>query len=194
MGLALTQDSIRQLCTLALLRPYLNHAPRVLVIGDGFGVLAALLALYYPKATVHLVDISPAFDEQVARLGRAFRNIDDWRFTFTHAGELTKQRFGDRQYDVAVNVASMQEMNPEEIARYFAFMRGRTQYFYCCNRERKVLPDGTVTEFAGYPWRAADGVLLDELCPWHQWFVSSRPPFFRRYDGAIRHRLARLAP
>jgi hypothetical protein len=193
MGLAFTQDSVRQLCTLALLRPLLSDRARVLIIGDGFGVLAALLASQYPTATLHLVDISPAFDEQRSRLSQAFaRNEDGTRFTFTHAGDLSAQRFGDRRYDVAVNVASMQEMNPSEVARYFDFMRGRVTHFYCCNRERKTFPDGTVSAFDEYPWSDRDEVLLDEPCPWHQWYVSYLPPFVHRYDGPTRHRLVRL--
>jgi hypothetical protein len=51
-------------------------------------------------------------------------------------------------------------------------------YFYCYNRERGVLPGGEVSSLADYyPWRAGDRVHLDEPCPWHQYFVTARPPF-----------------
>lgn len=177
MGLSFTQDSVRQLCTLALLRPYLERLPRVLLIGDGFGVLGGLVQDYCPSATVHMVDIEPALTEQKLRLGN--------RFTFVHASELESL---SGRYDIAINVASMQEMDPEETARYFSFIRSHAGYFYCCNRESKTLPDGTISDFFKYPW--SGHILLDELCPWHQWFVSKRG--IQRYDGPTRHRLVRL--
>ena len=65
--------------------------------------------------------------------------------------------------------------------------------FYCCNREEKRLPDGTITRFADYPWRGSDRVLVDERCPWHQRHYRFRPPFYRPFDGPTRHRLALLA-
>ena len=95
--------------------------------------------------------------------------------------------------DLALNIASMQEMNPPVTAAYFDDLRAiasrRQVKFYCCNREEKMLPDGTVSRFHEYPWQANDRVLIDELCPWHQQYYSFRPPFYRSYDGPHRHRL-----
>ncbi|MBI3608068.1 MAG: hypothetical protein HY207_08885 [Nitrospirae bacterium] len=68
----------------------------------------------------------------------------------------------------------------------------RQLVFYCCNREEKTLPDGTVTCFAAYPWHEGDQILVDELCLWHQFYYVLRPLFFRPYDGPIRHRLVTL--
>ena len=88
----------------------------------------------------------------------------------------------------------MQEMDPPVTARYFELLRrAKTALFYCCNREEKVLPDGTVTRFAEFPWKPEDKVLFDELCPWHNSYYALLPPFYRPYDGPIRHRLVRLA-
>jgi hypothetical protein len=99
--------------------------------------------------------------------------------------------------DIALNIASMQEMNPPVIAAYFDDMRAitsqRNLVFYCCNREEKMLPDGTVIRFAAYPWHEADQILVDGLCPWHQFYYVLRPPFFYRpFDGPVRHRLVIL--
>lgn len=99
--------------------------------------------------------------------------------------------------DFAVNIASLQEMDPPAVAAYFADLRSvavrRPLSFYCCNREEKTLPDGTVVRFSEYPWRATDVSVVDELCPWHQQYYTIKPPFYRPYDGPIRHRLATLA-
>ena len=50
-----------------------------------------------------------------------------------------------------------------------------------------------MTGIGDYPWREDDEVLVDELCPWHQVLCGKRPPFYRPYDGPVRHRLAVLA-
>lgn len=95
--------------------------------------------------------------------------------------------------NLAVNIASMQEMDPPVTAAYFEDLRavasGRPVTFYCCNREEKTLPDGIVSRFSDYPWQAGDRVLADELCSWNQEYYATRPPFYRPYDGPIRHRL-----
>lgn len=65
-------------------------------------------------------------------------------------------------------------------------------YFCCCNRLGKFYPDEIVTKFLEYPWSPDDQVLVDELCPWHQYYYTFLPPFFRPYDGPIQHRLVKL--
>jgi hypothetical protein len=98
--------------------------------------------------------------------------------------------------DFAFNIVSMQEMDLPVVMAYFDDLRAvavkREVFFYCCNREEKVLPDGTRTCFSEYPWHEDDKILVDELCPWHQFYYVLRPPFYRPYDGLIRHRLVTL--
>jgi len=99
------------------------------------------------------------------------------------------------QADLFINIASMQEMDPKTIKKYFEYMRMNQRsprYFYCCNRIRKELPDGTVTEFMKFPWNENDTILLDEICPWYQKYPSSKPPFWRSFDGPIHHRLIKM--
>ena len=95
--------------------------------------------------------------------------------------------------DFALNIVSMQEMDPPVISAYFddlyAIASQRPLVFYCCNRVEKTLPDGTVTRFHEYPWQTNNQVLWDDLCPWHQRYYTFKPPFYRPYDGPIRHRL-----
>ncbi len=98
--------------------------------------------------------------------------------------------------DLTINIASMQEMNPEFIVEYFIDIsiaaKKRSGFFYCCNREEKTLPDGTMVNFEEYPWNLADEILEDELCPWHQKHYNTKFPFYHNYDGSIRHRLVRF--
>ena len=98
--------------------------------------------------------------------------------------------------DLALNIASMQEMDTPVISAYFEDLRAiasqRQLASYCCNREENRLPDGTVTRFSEYPWNSSDKITVDELCPWHQQYYVFRIPAYRLYDGPIRHRLATL--
>ena len=99
------------------------------------------------------------------------------------------------EVDLFINIASMQEMNPEVIDKYFKYMRSSKKspcYFYCCNRLEKELPDGSIIKFINYPWKNNDDVLIDELCPWYKKYPSLKPPFFRKYDGPIQHRLIKI--
>ncbi len=99
--------------------------------------------------------------------------------------------------DFVINIASMQEMNPSVIAKYFEDLRvvakSRQLVLYCANRKEKRLPDGTLTKFSEYPWSQNDDVLAEGLCPWHQYFYSFFPPFYREYDGQILHKLVQLS-
>ncbi len=67
-----------------------------------------------------------------------------------------------------------------------------------CNQKmpgRGKFPDGTVSRFHDYPWRAGDIVVIEGVSPWHQIRYSPRPPFWhwnRNERLAVWHRLARL--
>jgi hypothetical protein len=208
MGIDATFDAFRQACTFELLDRFLpgraRDGVRALVIGDGHGTLSALLKTQWPAAQVTLVDLGRTLLFQVVRCQRAFPTLRhelatapgmaDGDFVYCPADEL--QALETSSFDIAINVASMQEMTPAVVDNYFSFLRRRlvkTNLFYCCNRERKVLPDGEVSAFRAYPWQADDRLLLDGRCPWHQYFLSHALPFVHWYDGIHLHRLAVMA-
>jgi len=215
MGLIFSQDAFRQVCTVNLLYHYLNteKAPeRILIIGDGYGVLSALLHTLYPNSRLFLVDLGSVLFFQACHLQRAFpkaaQAITDEKegfigvFNFVPADRLETLPLVN--FDLAVNVASMQEMAPVAISRYFSLLRERkTRLFYCCNRLEKRLIGGEINRFMDYPWKPDDEHLIDELCPWHQWFFGRGSsslvrlfgipiPLVHRYDGPHWHRLTRL--
>lgn len=190
------------------------------VIGDGFGSMTALLLASRSAGRVILVNLAKTLlvdlwylkewmgdktfassvelvtsEEGLARALAPLLPAVSFQVIAIQASnhELLRQC----PVDLVMNIASMQEMDPPVIGAYFDDLRAiashRQLLFYCCNREEKTLPDGTVTRFAAYPWRKGDQILTDELCPWHQKYYSARPPFYRPYDGPIRHRLVRLA-
>lgn len=221
MDVPFTQDAFRQVCTVALLSrhyPDRDAALRILVIGDGYGLFSALFKALYPNATVMLVDLGKTLLFQLHHIFRAFPDAEHQLASGTASpnGDISTADFlycpaeqlddlPHTTVDLAVNIASMQEMTSEAVRRYFELLRAlETRLFYCCNRLRKVLPGGEVQEILNYPWVAEDEHLVSELCPWHQWFVgrgsgsslavSGVPvPLVRVYDGQHWHRLTRLA-
>ncbi len=209
-------DTIRQVLSLALI---LEHVPLMeprnlsLVIGDGFGVMTSLLLLARPQRRVAMVNLTKPLllDLVYARMvvpGLRValpRDCSEMEEALADAGVRIIAVLADdapllagRPVDLAVNIASMQEMDPPMTAGYFDLMRKSTSdvvHFYCCNRLEKTLPDGTVSRFHDYPWRAGDIVVIEGVSPWHQIRYSPRPPFWhwnRNERLAVWHRLARL--
>jgi hypothetical protein len=219
-------DVFRQCCIASILEPYIAQwrNPTILLIGDGYGILSGLLKIRFPESRLFPVDIFPALLFQAVVLGKSMPEI---RQELTCSDGLRKNEAGDRNipaeitfchandlslldgngFHIAINVASMQEMTPDSVRNYFAFIRSHLSaegLFYCCNREEKVLPGSEVLRFDDYPWNKADSHLLDEEPRFYRWFFSPRPtarslkmaaipvPFGRLFDGAMRHRLTRL--
>jgi SAM-dependent methyltransferase len=190
MGLAVSLDAYRRVLTACFLeRHHVLPARRVLCIGDGYGYLSGLLLELGACSHVTLVDLKPISRIQEARLATAYPDAD---LTFVAAEDASRI---EQSFDLAINIVSFGEMAPDVVEQYFALMRRLpVQWLYCCNRERKEMPGGEVSVFADYPWDPADDHVVDELCPWHQWFLALRPPFRRGYDGPIRHRCSKLTP
>jgi hypothetical protein len=216
MGLAFSADAFRQACTLNFLASQLKSgAPpdRILVIGDGHGILSALLHRRYPAAQIFLADLGSVLFFQAYHLHKAYPDAQQI-LTDENAAEVGVFGFcpADRletlpaePFCLAINVASMQEMDPAVTTNYFTLLRlHNTRLFYCCNRlEKSFMGGGGDVRFMDYPWTPSDVHLVDELCPWHQWFfgrgaspfvrVLGLPiPFMHRYDGPHWHRLTCL--
>ncbi len=217
-----TLDAFRQLCTLEFLSRHVPrkcpHRPlRFLMIGDGFGLLAALVKAHWPDAHLVMIDLGQTLLFQAFHLQRAYSapithllagSLAAERADFVYCPSDRREALAPMEFDVAVNVASMQEMDPSTVASYFAFLRQHLRaanLFYCCNREWKRLPDGQVSALGEYPWATADRVLVDEPCPWHQYYFTLRStgqsprllglpvPGVSYYDGIHRHRLVAMS-
>lgn len=183
--------------------------------GAGFGVLSCLVKSQFPDASIVLVDLGQTLLFQASYCPKAHPasrhalagtpGADDADFVYCPSDIL--DAINHRRFDVAVNIASMQEMDPSTVAAYFSFMRTHLEsanLFYCCNRQSKTLPDGQVSAIYSYPWSPLDQVLHDGLCPWHQYFLTAgmpaqgprilgvRVPGVSYYDGPHFHRLVQL--
>jgi hypothetical protein len=205
---------LRQTLSLALLRDTIPECfvdgQFVLIIGDGFGTLTSLFLTAEPAVRVLAVNLTPSLLLDLSYVRHALPDIrlglatDANEIAVHHADSNVRliaiqadnvDLLANLPISLAVNIASMQEMNPSDIEGYFSFIRTSTAEkvaFYCCNRENKELPDGTVIRFDDYPWLQKDRIVFDELCPWHSFYYAFTPPFYRPYVGPIRHRLAFL--
>lgn len=224
-GFPFTYDCFRQVCSLALIRKYKNKFIKnrkltVIIIGDGYGYLSALIKMVFPDSTLVLVDIGktlifqafycqkvhPELKHYYIDDSNSQDTLNDYDFVYCPADRLDK--VDKLNYDIAVNMASFQEMNPSIIEKYFMFLRSHLNadnLFYCCNREYKKLIGGEITEFKKYPWKTDDRYLVDGYCPWHVYFFSlsregrglkilgMRIPLVRYFDGKILHRLTILS-
>ena len=202
---------MRQVLTLSLLSDHLPldqiYQP-IIIIGDGWGAMSSLILECLPQAKVVTVNLTKMLLVDLIYTRKAFPNIkirltddtdeyqaalDDHNIRIVAVCASNSSIIGHGPIGLAINIASMQEMDPPVIAGYFTSLRNTPNPntpFYCCNRVTKTLPDGTVVRFDDYPWRTDDSVLVDELCPWLQFSYRFRPPFSIPYDGPTRHRLA----
>ncbi len=215
-GHILSFDSVKQMLSLDTILKTLNNGDNltgqgirsVCVIGDGYAFFSSLVRFIDPGIRVVLVNLGRTLFFDVLFSKRCFPEIHpillkteeskDVQFSNFQLVFIEAERFGlleKLEIDLFINIASMQEMNPEIIDRYFKYMRSSRKspcYFYCCNRVRKELPDGTLVELMKYPWKDTDDVLIDELCPWYQRYPVSRPPFWRPFDGPMQHRFVKI--
>jgi len=189
---------------------------RILVIGDGSGILSGLLKAMYPDCSLVLVDIGKSLFYQAHHCQKANpemnhmlveKDTDLSQADFLYCPTENLHMLEKLDFDVAVNIASMQEMNTATIVRYFDFLRRRLKtnnLFYCCNRESKTLVGGEVSEFYNYPWSPNDQVIVEGVCPWHRYIIGRpkieegpkifgvRVPYMSYYDGVVLHRLSVL--
>ena len=215
----LTYDVWRQTAALAVLADHwaaFGLSPRrFALIGDGHGFLGALIHRLRPDAVLYCIDLPKMLVFQAQTHATAdpdavLTRRQDTETPGAAAFVLPQEAEAVLgPIDCAVNIASLQEMTPESIADYFAFLRSRsgaTSRFYCVNRLRKELPGGETTSFLDYPWQEDDEVFLDGRCPYYTHtlglrtrsqgprLLGVRVPFINAFDGPHMHRLVRLAP
>jgi len=206
----LLYDEVKQIIIADILKKQdiIKKSNTIAVIGDGFGFMACLLRLLAPQAKIICVNLGKILFFDLLYAAKVFpetkmfliHNGDDYKkvleqdsIIFMEA-EKYEMLLG-KQIDLFINIESMQEMDPAIIRTYFDIIRSSTglRYFYACNRQEKVLPDGTVVRFDEYPWDLnKDEIIIDERCPFTEKHPISKPPFWAPFDGPNQHRLARM--
>ena len=173
------------------------ESKRFCLIGDGYGRFGSILKSIYPNCSVIYINLGRTLVFDYYYTSKVFPNSnhqlnrtqDKFSDDFTYI-EAERYREFKLEAEIFINIASMQEMDMKTINEYFSLIKSQPQsvYFYCANRISKKLPDGSIINFNEYPWSGMK-VLIDELCPWHQKFPSIKPPFVRKFDGPVQHRL-----
>jgi hypothetical protein len=204
----LSFDHVKQVLAINKILDYLPSFQNmtVCIIGDGFGFLGnflksvgghSLKILSVNLGRTLVFDVFYAkqvFGNSRAKLITEPSEVLNKGFDF---GFIEAERYDiikDISVDLFINIASMQEMDKDVIENYFSFIKeslAEEKYLYCCNRLKKELPDGVVTRIDSYPWGDST-FLFNELCPWYQNYPSWRPPFWKPFDGPLKHILAKI--
>ena len=96
----------------------------------------------------------------------------------------------DKNINLFANLIGMQEMKSDHLKNYFNIIESNKAHFYCCNREKYIMPAGEETNFDNYPWGNCSKILF-ENCPWHQIYYELRFPFIKKYETNIKHALVK---
>lgn len=204
-------DVIRQSLTISFLNMKIDfkNIKNAIIIGDGFASMASLLIENNLVDRVYLINLRKTLLVDLIYLRKA---IGDNRFNreliFIDSKDCIKnlksrhkfvaieaENFQLLRYlekELVINIASFQEMSKKVIDNYFKYIYNKSGvpfYFYLCNREEKVLPDGEKIIFDNYNFNPEDHIIVNELCPWHQYYYIKYPPFYKKYDGPTRHQI-----
>lgn len=160
----------------------LTRVQSYLEIGPGSGYLAALVHAS-TGCRLTLVDLPEMLPFSFLFLHKRFPQA-----SFRLPGEaaapavftfLTPEQLDDvpaRSVDLAANTASFGEMLPEQVRRYFAFLRrvaAPDGLFFTVNREEKIMTraerggEKIPVRFDDYPWAAGDRDLLHARSHFH---------------------------
>jgi len=139
-GHKLTHSDVTNLFNAWRITRYVDDPKHIVEIGGGFGCLAAQLKRFYPKCKFTMVDLEDSLKIQRYYLKESLDNLND--FTFQQDME------GIEQADLVINIRSMMEMTPEQIAYYLEkIQENDVEWFYCVNRYSKHM-----TKLREYPF------------------------------------------
>ena len=135
--------TLRQVIALAFLEQQIKVSQLtepIVIIGDGFGLMASLILSHFShsKAKVVLINLTPNLLVDAVFIKKTFPNVNialaksevefsealdsnDIRTVLIQADNAKLISHG--KIGLVINIASMQEMNPSIIEEYFNFMR-----------------------------------------------------------------------
>ncbi len=208
-GRGLDLDVLRQCLTIEFLshKGVFKNLDKIVIIGDGWGLLASLCLKLGLAKTVVSVNLTKTLLANMIYIEKVFgvgwlnensmvikdkediKKIKDQRHLILEAKNYELLKY--IQKSLVINIASIQEMDLEVIHNYMSYLYYQKEpfYFYLCNRIEKYLPDGSLIKFEEYGLNEKDDLIVNELCKWHQDFYTLRPPSFRKYDGEHIHQL-----
>ena len=86
----------------------------------------------------------------------------------------------EQKYTAIVKIKDTEIERLSEIA-----LKSNNSYLYCCNREKKILPDGETVEFRKYPF-GNPTIIVEEECPWtSKYYDYHKYPFIFKYETTL---------
>ncbi len=203
-------DILRHCLTIDFLSSYklLDKNKTVVVIGDGWGIMTTLLLKLKIVDKVILVNLNKTLLVDLIYTSKILPSVVDSCSLLENKSDvkrIKKQKLvairADNyellryiQKDLVINIVSFQEMNIDVVNNYIKYLENcdKSFFLYHCNREEKVLPDGSITRIKDFKFKKPKKVIVDDICSWHKDYITKRPPFILPYDGIIRHQLYEL--
>ena len=206
---------LRQVFTLKLLEEKidLENINNICVIGDGQSnfVAIALESQKFKKVlSINLPEVLLNDFNLIKKMGfplnkvelletknQVYNYLNNENIKFGMIEANNANILTEEKIDLFVNIASFGEMNLDIVNNYFKIIKSSIHgtYLYSCNREKKELPDGTITQEKDYPWEGFTQKILDEKAPWHSSYYKLRrglipiPKIKIPFDGPIIHKL-----
>ena len=186
-------DVIRHIFTFNLLEKYDLLKKNICIIGDGKANFVGGLLQLNSNIKIFSINLTEVLIHDYLII-KKFNLIDDSEIIVAKKDadlyEKNKRLFlinaldadflKNKNINLFINIASMQEMKEEHIKNYFDIIKTNKAYFYCCNREYKKLIGGEETNFNKYPWGDYKKIIFED-CPWNQKYYELRFPFIFSY-------------
>jgi putative sugar O-methyltransferase len=158
-GRAVSTMFLLHLCAALRIRDHTSDVQTVLEIGGGYGNLARVLRLFYPKQRYVIVDLLNSLYCSYVFLASHFpglrllfvtseseiRSLNDYDFAFVPTEFFAGLR--GRAFDLVVNTCSLGEMPQSTVDTYMHFLNqeAKVRFFYSINRfghfDPNVVPD-----------------------------------------------------
>lgn len=199
VGRLLDFDVVKHFIIEAKLSHFLEFEKKqICIIGDGWGNFGQILKYLHPSSGITFLNLGKNLFFDSLMTNKLFphlkhnyqdlHELDELSIDFNYA--TNKESFNDSKFDLVLNVASFSEMNLETIQEYFEWVGAHLNSegaFYHCNRELKILPDGSrisIQEFQSELLNA--NVIFSEKCKWYARYPTGRIPPYKPFDGIFR--------
>ena len=195
-------NTVRHIFTFDMLAKHLNPKS-ICLIGDGKinGLTGA--NQIFPNAKIYSVNLSETLINDYLILLKSDLELknsvsvinseknEESKTKLTLIPSQNKKYLLNKNIELFINIVSLQEMTINEVTNYFDIIKNNKSFFYCCNREEKILPGGEILKFNEYPWDNCE-VILTEECSWHKKFYCFYFPYIKSYDGEIIHSIVKF--
>lgn len=197
-------DVMKHVFTFNFLKRYNTLKKNICIIGDGkANFVGGLLAMNLKDIKIYSINLTEVLIHDYLMI-RKTNLIDDESITVVNNEkdlenddkklfliDASKNHLlKNKNINLFVNIASMQEMNTKTIEDYFQIIKSNSSYFYCCNREHKKLIGGEELFFNKYPWGNCK-IIVWENCPWYKKSYSFKYPFLFNMNGIVKHALVK---